>query len=127
MKMESVTVEALLAQGYTEDPDGLKGLERSYRLPLIIGVSGFILSFALIMLGKVSDKVGLTLAGISWCFIISTIVFMYRSRPKSRHTGKALLKYKNRAPDPDVMLEVIYVCRDSKTFFRRVYAESSGG
>jgi len=125
--MDSTTVEGLLVQGYTEDPEGIKGLERSYKKPIIIGVGGFGLSFVLMMFGKVSDKVGLGLAVISWLFIINAIIFMYRSQPRSRHTGKVLLKYKNRNLGPSVMLEVIYVCPESKTFFRRIYAESGDG
>ena len=125
--MESTTVNELLSKGFTEDPVAVKALQRSFALPLVIGTAGFVLAFALMMLERVSVGVGIGLAAVSWCFIVLTLLCMYRSRPKSRHTGKPLLKYKNRAPDSGVILELIYVCPDSRTFSRRVYLENGDG
>ena len=48
-------------------------------------------------------------------------VTAYRSTPHSRFTGKPLIKYRNAKPGRDVLSEFIYVCEDSKTFFRRVW------
>lgn len=48
-------------------------------------------------------------------------VIAYRSTPRSRFTGKPLRRYKNAKPNRHVLAELIYVCEDSKTFFRRVW------
>ena len=125
--MQSTTVNDLLSKGFTEDPLGVKELQKSFALPLVVGTGGFVLAFALMMLERVSTGLGLSLAAVSWCFIALTLVCMYRSRPKSRHTGKPLLKYKNRSPASGVILELIYVCPDSRTFSRRVYLENGDG
>jgi len=125
--MQSTTVNELVSKGFTEDSEGLKQLQKSFAIPLIIGTGGFVLSFVLMMLERVSTGLGISLAAASWCFIVLTLVCMYRGRPKSRYTGKPMLKYKNRSPASGVILEVIYVCPDSKTFSRRVYLENGDG
>jgi hypothetical protein len=125
--MQSTTVNELLSKGFTEDPLAVKALQKSFALPLVVGTVAFVLAFALMMLERVSSGVGISIAAVSWCFIVLTLVCMYRARPKSRHTGKPLLKYKNRSPDSGVILELIYVCPDSKTFSRRVYLENGDG
>lgn len=125
--MQSTTVNELLMKGFTEDPLAVKALQRSFAVPLAVGIGGFVLDFALMMLERISVNVGISLAAVSLCFIGLTMVCMYRVHPKSRHTGKPLVKYKNRSPSSGVILELIYVCPDSKTFSRRVYLESGDG
>jgi hypothetical protein len=125
--MQTTTVEELVSKGFMEDPQGLKQLERPFALPLALGVGGFALSFALMMLEKISTRSGFVLAGVSWCFVVAMMVCMYRSRPKSRHTGRPMVKYKNRSPASGVIHEVIYVCPESKTFWRRIYLENGDG
>jgi hypothetical protein len=128
--MKSISIEELITQGYSEDSKSLKEFEKPYRIPSIVGLSGFIICFTLVVLGKLHGKVGLISIGISLLFCLATIVRGYMSRPKSKLTGKPLIKYKNRFPAPDVGLELIYVCPDGKTFFRRIYAftgYNSGG
>lgn len=120
--MKSISIEELTAQGYSEDPKGRKEFERPFRIPSIIGISAFIICFTLLVLGKISAMVGVISVGISWLFCGATILIGGMSRPKSKLTGKPLIKYKNRFPASDVALEMIYVCPDSKTYFRRVFA-----
>jgi hypothetical protein len=119
--MQTTTVNELLSNGFTEDPAAVKALQKAFALPLVVGLGGFVLGFVM-MIKRVSAGVGMSLTAGSLCFIGLMLLSMYRSRPKSRHTGKPLLKYKNSVPDPGVLLELIYVCPDSKTFSRRVYA-----
>jgi hypothetical protein len=118
--MQSTTVNELLSNGFTEDPLIVKSLQRAFAIPFIFGVGAFVFGFALVLM-KDSVGVGISLVVGSLCFLLLMVVCMYRSRPKSRHTGTPLLKYKNSSPDPGVVVELIYVCLDSKTFSRRVY------
>ena len=122
--MQSIAVHELVSKGFTEDPEGLKEMQRSFALPLIIGAGGFVVSFGLMMLEKIRVWLGVSLAAASWCFTVLTLIGMYRSRPRSWHTGKPMLKYKNRSPAAGVIHEILYVCPDSKTFARRVYLEN---
>ena len=119
--MQSTTVIELLSKGFTEDPLAVKALQRRFAVPFTLGVGVFVLGFALWMLNRIGDGVGVSLIAGSWCFLVLTAVCMYRSCPRSTHTGKPLLKYKNSSPDSGVILELIYVCPESKTFSRRVY------
>jgi hypothetical protein len=125
--MQSTTVNELLSNGFTEDPRAVKALQRSFAAAWIVGVGSFVLAFALFMLSKVSIGLAFWLMAGSWCFLLLTAVCMYRSRPRSPYTGKPLLKYKNQSPDSGVMVELIYVCPDSKTFSRRVYLQGGAG
>src|SRR3954464_8903474 len=118
--MQSTTVNELLSNGFAEDPLIVKSLQRVFAVPFIFGVGAFVFGFALV-LKEVSVGVGISLVVGSLCFLLLMVLCMYRSRPKSRHPGTPLLKYKNSAPDPGVGVELIYVCLDSKTFSRRVY------
>ena len=100
--MKSITIDELFAQGFTENPEMIKQLQKPFRIPLIVGVGGFALSFLLMMLDKIDGAAGLTLAMGSWCFAVFTMFMMYRSNPKSRHTGKPFLKYRK----PELLLRV---------------------
>ena len=124
--MQSTTLNELRSNGFTEDPLAVKSLQKPFAVPFILGVAAFVVGFVLV-LTEVSIGVGISLVVGSLCFLLLMVVCMYRSRPKSRHTGKPLLKYKNSSPDPGVILELIYVCLDSKTFSRRVYVMKSIG
>jgi hypothetical protein len=121
ISMQSTTVNDLLSRGFTEDPLALKAIERPFAVPLVLGVGVFVSGFALWMLKRIGDGLGVSLIAGSLCFLLLVMLCMYRSRPRSRHTGKPLLKYKNSSPDSGVIHELIYVCPDSKTFSRRVY------
>ncbi len=119
--MKTITIEELESEGYSEDPNGRKEFERPYLIPSLVGLSAFVICFILLVRGKVSARVGMISVGSAWLFCGATILIGYLSRPKSKLTGKPLIKYQNRSPDSDVRLELIYVCPDSKTFFRRVF------
>jgi hypothetical protein len=124
--MQSTTLNDLRSQGFTEDPLAVKALQKLFAVPFILGGAAFVVGFVLV-LTEASIGVGISLVVGSLCFLLLTVVCMYRWRPKSRHTGKPLLKYKNSSPDPGVILELIYVCLDSRTFSRRVYVMKSLG
>ncbi len=124
--MQSTTPNELRSKGFTEDPLAVKALKKPFAIPFILGIGSFVVGFVLV-LSEASIGVGISLVVGSLCFLLLTVMCMYRWRPKSRHTGKPLLKYKNSSPDPGVILELIYVCLDSKTFSRRVYLMKSFG
>jgi Zn-dependent membrane protease YugP len=125
--MNSIAIEHLKAEGYSEDSQRLTEFERPYLIPKILGISAFVICFTLLMVGSVNGKVGMIKVGmisvpVALLFLLATMLVLHLSRPKSKLTGKPLIKYKNRFPAPSVLLELIYVCPDSKIFFRRVYA-----
>ena len=129
--MQSTSIDELLAKGFTEDPDGIRRFKRLFLVPAIIGLVAYVVCFALLVSGKVNHRgqligplIGLA---VSWILLGAMAVVMYMWRPRSRYTGKPLLKYKNSAPLGNVVTEIIYVCPDSKTFSRRVYLQRGGG
>ena len=120
--MQTTTVEELESKGFSEDPQGRKRFERPLLLPAVLGLGVYAVSFALMVFKKIPELTGIILVCGSLCILGIMALCQYWSRPKSRHTGRRLVKYKNASPGPDVILEVIYVCPESKTFWRRVYA-----
>lgn len=124
--MQTTTINELLSKGFTEDPRAIKLIQRPFLIPCIPALGVYVVSFACLVLKKGSIGVNLALLAGSWCFIGLMLLCLYKSRPKSRHTGKPLSKYKNSFPDSNVGLELIYVCPESKTFSRRVYLVKGG-
>lgn len=123
--MNDISVKKLIEEGYTEDPDGLRQLDFPYIVPCMIGVLVFVGSLALVFMNILDLKYGLALMATAWCAVGALILKQYLSKPRSRHTGKPLQKYRSVTPQPNVTKEVIYVCEDSKTFFRKAYAVES--
>ncbi len=125
--MEPITINELQSQGFTEDPLAVKAIERPFAVPLVLGIGVFVCGFALWMLKRIGDGLGVSLIAGSLCFLLLVMALMYFSRPRSRHSGKPLLKYRNAAPDAGVGHELIYVCPQSKTFSRRVFVRKGAG
>ncbi|MGZ4963480.1 MAG: hypothetical protein ACXWIU_07290 [Limisphaerales bacterium] len=120
--MNSISIAELVDEGYSEDVKGLKDFLRPYwplAALIYIGLAAYIISFYL-MVTK-TTKAALISVGLAMLFLGALSVIGYLARPKSKLTGKPMLKYKNRFPDEDVVSEWIYVCPDSKTFFRRIH------
>jgi hypothetical protein len=125
--MERINIDELLSKGFTEDPDGIRKFKRLFLVPAIIGLCVYVVCFVLVVSRKHDIRGPLIGLAVSWILLGVMMVIMYKSRPKSRFTGKPLLKYKNSAPVGNVATEIIYVCPDSKTFSRRVYVVRGGG
>jgi hypothetical protein len=125
--MERISTDELIAKGFTEDPDGIRKFKRLFLVPAIIGLGVYVVCFALVVFGKRDVRGPLIGVAASWILLGVMALIMYKSRPRSRHTGKPLLKYKNSAPVGNVATEILYVCPDSKTFSRRVYLVRGGG
>ncbi len=123
--MESITPDELLSQGFTEDMESLKRFEHPFKLPTIVLAAGFILLGVGIMLGIIPFVSGF-FAGIGVLVVLfQLLIYFKRSTPRSRFTGKPLKKYFNAVPENNVVQEIIYVCEESKTFYRRVWGVES--
>ena len=116
-----ITPEQLKAQGYTEDPEGRRRFDRPYQLPNGVLILVFCGSLFGVAIEKLPFLPAFWTAAGSFLTLFVIQVFAYRSTPHSRFTGKPLTKYRNAKPGRDVLTELIYVCEDSKTFFRRVW------
>lgn len=119
--MKTITPEQLKTEGYTEDPEGRRRFDQPFRLPN--GVLAILFCGSLV--GAATEKLpilpALWTAVVAFLALFVIQVLAYRSTPCSRFTGKPLKQYKNSKPKRDVLIELIYVCEDSKTFFRRVW------
>jgi hypothetical protein len=116
--MQTITPRLLKAQGYTEDPEGRKLLDRPSKLPNGVLALVFCASIVGVETGKLAILPALWTAVGVFLTLFVIQVLAYRSTPRSRFTGKPLRRYKNAKPDRHVLTELIYVCEDSKTFFR---------
>lgn len=120
-QMETITPEQLKARGYTEDPEGRRRFDRPYKLPNGVLVLVFCGSLVGVATGRLSVLPALWTAVGAFLTLFVIQVLAYRSTPRSRFTGKPLMRYRNAKPGRDVLTELIYACEDSKTFFRRVW------
>lgn len=119
--MKTITPGRLKANGYTEDLEGRRRFDQPYQSPNGVLVLVFCGSLAGVAAEKLPTIPALLVATGSFFALFVIQVLAYRSTPRSRFTGKPLTKYRNAKPDRDVLMEIIYVCEDSKTFFRRVW------
>jgi len=108
---------------YTEDPDALRRFERKFAVPSLFGLLLFLAPFIyLIIYKKPLSLIGLCIAG--FLTLIGTIYVMFRSTPISPATGRPMEKYWNTSSSARGD-EVLYVCHDSKTYFRRTFAKQA--
>ena len=122
--MKEQREENLIGQGYVLDSSGLRAFERHYTLPSLVGVIIFIFIFVLIWKQTLSIEVGIGLLAVAWLATSGVIAHMYFSKPKSKKTGNSLQKFKNSSPDCDGF-EVLYVDPDTKTYFKRLFADGN--
>jgi hypothetical protein len=78
-----------------------------------------ILLLAEAVLGVAGDLVliALGLSGFLWASIFAVLIRGYLSNPRSRHTGKPLLKFRDASPCRDSLVEILDVCPGSRTCF----------
>ena len=114
--MRSITADEL--GGYQEEREALQRFERRYWPPTIAGMAFFLVGFVSLLVTR--DLRFLTFVGVSATIYILVIFAMYRATPISSHTGRPMEKFRYMGDDA-ASLEVAYVDRDSKTYFRRVF------
>jgi hypothetical protein len=109
-------------EGYTEDRETLRRFERRFFLPAALGALLFLAPFVYLFIYKKPLSL-IGLCAVGFLTLLGTIIAMYRATPISS-TGQPMEKYGNTSPSARGD-EVLYVCHDSKTFFRRTFAKRS--
>ena len=120
--MKMTTLQELISRGYAEDAVAGRAFERPYIWPNLILAVIFFVSLGLVFAKGAQMQTGLPVMAVCFMIICTMILRLRLSTPRSRHTGKPMERFRNSSPEGDVLSELIYVCHDSKTFFRRVYA-----
>ena len=117
--MKSLDPQDLI--GYTEDEDAKRRFEKRFRLPALTGMILFGSSIIWLVTTKQLNAfilAGIVIGGISLIFVVFSFRFStplsISSRPMKRFWVKESQAIGN---------EIIYVCDDSKTYFRRVFAK----
>lgn len=123
--MKEIRIEDIPAQGYRENPEGLILFQRQQFRPwplLVLVVLAFVL-IAEVVLGFAGglEAIALAISGLLWATVFAVLIKGYLANPRSRHTGKPLMKFRNASPGRDSLLEVVYICPESKTYFIQVY------
>ncbi|QTR52011.1 hypothetical protein [Thiothrix unzii] len=120
--MEPLDAAKLIEAGYTEDPEALKQFERRYFIPIVLPLANFVIMSILALFGIVSE-IPVIASFVALFFIgIAIAALMYYSNPLSRFSGLPLKKYRSLVPKTPGR-ELLYVCPESKTFFRRIHAK----
>ena len=120
--MEYLNLDEL--EGYREDPADLARFVKPYGKPSFLGVLVSLVGFVLLFPFGMS-ALPLSLMGLGLTVYGVTIWLMFTSTPISSFSGKPLVKYWNSSPLAQGG-EVIYVCEDSRTFFRRCFTKRPG-
>lgn len=127
-KMTKMTVPRIRVSNlvdYREDMDARRRFERRFALPSLIGlVAGFVGGVTKIFILK-NAAWPIVLFAFGIIVLIGTVAAMYFSTAVSV-TGRPMKKYWNDDEDSDGN-ELVYVCDDSKTYFRRTFARRGKG
>lgn len=107
--------------GYREDQAAFKRFERTFAIPSYLGVimAAAGISFALFFAKGQFWPILLFLGGMA--LGMTTLLVMFFSTPRS-HSGRPMAKYWNISPTA-VGREVVYVCDQTKTYFRRTWVK----
>ena len=123
--MERITITELQERGYTLDYQAQKSFENKWGfwcVPLALAVI-----FSL--MGGIWDWIpyglGWILAAASLFSLWGVMAYAGKAPVVSRHSGKVMKKYENAHPDDKVVHEVVCVCKESKTYFTRVWSVES--
>lgn len=123
--MEIISIHDLVAQGYTEDPVARHRFELKWCVPSAPPLICFVLTIGLALFGKFPLRFAVPCA-VGALIVLVIVLQVAEHRPvMSRHSGKPMLKFQNASPPRGVIRDTIYVCRDSKTFFRRAWLVES--
>ena len=123
--MNQISIAQLIQDGYAEDPVGRRKFERPYLLFFAPWVITFITSMLLLFCELLHPITAAIIMATSLIMLGLGALTMYRACPRSRHTGKPLMKVRNTKPQSPILSEIIYVCPDSKTFFTRSFGEKT--
>ncbi len=123
--MKEVHIQDLLAQGYSEDAEGLKVFQRQHFRPallLVLVVVALALTAGLVLGWSAKlEPIALVALGLLWVVVFTVLIKGSLANPRSRHTGKRLLKFKNASPGRSSFAEIVYICPESRTYFIQVY------
>jgi hypothetical protein len=108
-------------EGYQEDITALRRFERPFILPSVFGGLLFLGPFIYLMIYRQPVYL-LSLCLVGLLTFLGTMYVMFRSKPLSKASGRPMERYWNTSSSARGD-EVIYVCHDSKTYFRRTFAE----
>jgi hypothetical protein len=125
--MKSISIAELVSEGFSEDFRSLDYLERPYQIPALIGAGAYIICFILLVTKKIDIEAGVISVVSLLLFCAVTMLIAKTARPKSDLTGRPMMRYKNRFPAKDVILELVYVCPHSKSYIRRISVKRGHG
>jgi hypothetical protein len=116
-KVSEKNEKDLIAEDYSYDYIGQHEFEGLHSLPKIASVAIY-LSLVILFYAKIISNITLTLVSplFAFIFMIIALIISY-SIPKSRITGKPLLKFKNSSPECK-RRELLYVDVENKTYFK---------
>jgi hypothetical protein len=133
-----MTLDSL--NGFEEDAGAAKAFERRFQPAIVGGVAVIVLGFSAFgLLALHAQQRGHTTSTdrYGWLafgsFVLGFVTCMMGCRcmsesvPISPRSGQPMQPYRLEDSIKEGKYEVVYVCRASRTYFRRVYSEKHGG
>ncbi len=122
MRHPSIDHETL--RDYREDGEAKHRFESRFARPCLLGGLIIVVGFATMLIDRGSPwSIGMTVAGFS--LMTLGLLAMSVATPTSAN-GKPMAKYWNTSARAKGK-EMVYVCEDSRTYFRRTRAKQSSG
>ncbi len=117
--MNVIEIDSLATQGYVEDATARRAFDAQCLKQNIVPGAAFV--SGLVYAAWNSTSAGLVFSLIAASFCILIVWLQYRAPMIDRDTGRPMVKYKNKHPGKCVLLELVYVCPEKKTYFRRIW------
>jgi hypothetical protein len=119
--MNTINIDDLLTQGYTEDHVAKRRFERRWFIASAPPLLCFTIIGGLAILGRLSLQIAVPCAVAAFLVLMIVLAAAEHASAVSRHSGKDMVKYRNARPPRGIIRETVYVCPDSRTFFRRTW------
>lgn len=123
MSHPSIDHETL--RDYREDREALKRFESRFARPCLLGGLIFVLGLITAIFFDRGSPWAIGFAVVGLMLLVLGLLAMYVATPTSQ-SGKPMVKYWNASARAKGN-EMVYVCEDSRTYFRRTWAKNSGG
>ncbi len=117
--MEKIDIEQLRASGYEEDKESRRRFENECLRDNLIFVAAFLAGLGYVVVAH--KLAGLVISAIAFCACLFSVLRQYHAPMIDKKTALPMMKFRNAHPDKCVLLELIYVCKERKTYFRRIW------
>jgi len=117
--MKTISITNLISEGYIEDRSLLKTFDRHSAPTIQIALIAFFPLCALALIFRPSFPLTALTIGSLALLVSADWLYPLLAKPRSAKGRKVMEKFKSLDPSNGTFLELVFVCHESKVFFRR--------